>query len=163
MPEARFARSDSRRYNCSVAQEVTMTFRWLLAGVAASLLAASAPAQSAAMTAFDECGVLTPGSGCILVDTGSGRYIVTDAGRFAFGDEVRVVGTLDPACTSICPEADGCIRGAELYDPDFYPCGQAIPSFPADLVSGICTSASAGILLATFAGLFVTRPRHTRR
>lgn len=140
-----------------------MAFRWLPAGGASFMLAASALAQGPGMTAFDECGVLTPGSGCILVDTGGGRYIITEAGRFGFGDEVRVVGTLDPACTSICPEADGCIRGAELYDPDFYPCGQAIPSFPADLVSGICTSASAGLVLATFVGLVATRPRHVRR
>jgi hypothetical protein len=136
-----------------------MAFRKLLAGVAVSLITLSAHAQSAGMTPFDECGVLSNTSGCIVVETGSGSYIVTDPGRFDFGDPVRVVGTLDPACTSICPETDGCIRGAELYDPEVYPCGQPIPSFPGDLVSSACITASTSILLLIVLGWFFTWPR----
>ncbi len=107
--------------------------------------------------AFDQCGVLVSGSGCVLLDTGGARYVVVNVGDFQFGDEVRVVGTLDPNCITICDEAEGCIRGAEVYNPAIYPCGSAIPSFPEDLLSGACLASSIGLFVLTIGGLWLTR------
>ncbi len=107
---------------------------------------------------FDACGVLIAGAGCTLIEAAGGRYVVPDAGDFAFGEAVRVVGTLDPECLTIC-EADGCIRGAVVYDPALLPCGTAIPDLPADLVSGLCTAASGAIAGLAAGGVWLGRRR----
>jgi hypothetical protein len=112
---------------------------------------------------IDACGTLVQGAGCVLFDGGGGRYVIVARGNFHFGDSVRVVGTVDPQCVTICPDADGCIRGAELYDPAVFPCGTALPNFPADIISGVCSSLSAALLALTLLGLCVTRPRPKRR
>jgi len=108
---------------------------------------------------FDACGVLAVGNGCILFEGGGGTYVLPDAGGFDFGDAVRVVGTLDPECITICDEADGCIRGAAVYDPAFYPCGSSLPNFPGDIITNTCSSVGAALPAAALAGLWLTRRR----
>jgi hypothetical protein len=107
---------------------------------------------------FDGCGVLVAGNGCVLFEVGGAQYVIPDAGRFEFGDAVRVVGTLDPECITIC-EVDGCIRGGVVYDPAVYPCGTRLPDFPGDLFRGLCDAVSAGLVGATATGLLFTRRR----
>ncbi len=114
-------------------------------------------------TDFDECGTLVQGAECVLFEGGGGRYFLSDYGRYRAGDAVRVVGGLDTNCTTICTEADGCIRGATVYDPAVYPCGTALPNFPADIISGVCDSVGAGLLGATALGLWFTAPRRRYR
>ncbi len=127
---------------------------------------AMAVAQSADTTGWQEidaCGVLTQGGGCVLFEGSGGKYVVAgDTGDFKFGDAVRVVGTLDPNCTTICSDADGCIRGATLYDPARLPCGTKLPNFPADILTNACTAASAALLIGTLTGLKLTSPRRRR-
>jgi hypothetical protein len=110
--------------------------------------------------AIDECGTLVEGNGCVLFQGAGGQYVIpVSSGDFQLGDAVRVVGTVDPSCVTICPEADGCIRGATLYDPAVLPCGTPLPNFPADIVTGVCSSLSAGLLALTLVGLLAARRR----
>ena len=120
-----------------------------------TLLAASQPTTGA----FDACGTLAQEGRCVLFDGGGGKYVLADYGGFRVGDAVRVVGTLDPNCTTICASSDGCIRGAVLYDPAVLPCGTHIPSLPADLLGSACTAASAAVAGGLGAGLWFTRRR----
>ena len=114
--------------------------------------------------AIDACGVLVQGAGCVLFEGAGGSWVVPDAGRFDFGDAVRIVGTADPDCITICPDADGCIRGAVLYDPLVFPCGTPLPSFPDDLVTGLCESLGGALVALPLAGMWCTRPgRRARR
>ena len=101
-------------------------------GILASCLCLlTAPTLAQTDGDFDACGVLSPGNGCVLFVGGGGSYVIAaDAEGFGFGDPVRVVGTLDTTCITICPAADGCIRGATLYNPAVFPCGTALPDFP---------------------------------
>ena len=103
---------------------------------------------------IDACGVLVEGAGCILFEGAGGKYVLPTGGDFKFGDPVRVIGTLDPTCVTICKDANGCIRGATLYNPAVLPCGTHVPSFPGDLVSGLCTTLSGSLLTLTVAGLW---------
>lgn len=107
-------------------------------------------------TEIDACGVLVQSARCVLFEGGGGNYVLSDYGGFKAGDAVRVVGTVDTNCTSICSEADGCVRGAVVYDPTVLPCGTALPSFPGDLVTSACTAASAALLTLTLVGLHMT-------
>ncbi|GEM_PF-3842083 len=118
-----------------------------------------AQSQAPELYEIDECGTLSRGSGCILFEAAGGKYVIPEAAGFHVGDAVRVVGTLDPGCVTICPEADGCIRGATLYDPAVWPCGTELPNFPADILSGICEATSAVLLGAVAAGLWWSRRR----
>jgi len=138
--------------------------RLALTGMAILLGAypASAQEDGGGMQEFDACGVLLAGAGCALFEGGGGTYVVVNTGDFQFGDTVRVVGTLDPDCITICPEADGCIRGAELYDPAVFPCGTSLPSFPEDIITGVCSTVSTGLLTLTLAGTWLTRRRAGR-
>lgn len=125
------------------------------------MLMAAQAAPAALAQEIDACGVLMQGTGgCTVFQGGEGAYVLADVpGGFAFGDAVRVVGTIDTNCNSICTEVDGCIRGAEVYDPLVYPCGQAIPSFPADIISGACTGLSGALAGGAVLGLWLTRRR----
>ena len=38
-----------------------------------------------------------------------GLYVLDNYGLFRVGQYVRVTGTLDPDCTTICQQGDGCI------------------------------------------------------
>jgi len=114
------------------------------------------------MQPIDACGMLVQGHGCVLFQGGGGSYVVPDAGDFKFGDLVRVVGTVDPNCITICPDADGCIRGAVLYDPLVFPCGTRLPSFPGDLLTGLCETAGGVLIGLPLAGLWYTRVRRGR-
>ena len=136
----------------------------LLVG-AAIALAAGALAQDGGD--FDACGVLETSGGCVLFVGGGGSYvIVADAAGFEFGDTVRCVGTLDTGCTTICPEADGCISGATLYDPAVFPCGTHLPDFSTDVVEGtvdMCVTASLAATAMILAGLWMTAPGRVSR
>ncbi len=127
--------------------------------VCVGLLAAGAYGQAdqTEPSLIDECGTLVQGNGCVLFEGAGGKYVVPDAGRFDFGDSVRIVGTLDPSCITICKDSDGCIRGAELYDPATFPCGVSLPNFPEDIVTNACASASTGLLTIALAGIWYTR------
>ena len=116
--------------------------------------------EDGGMQAIDECGVLTRGSdGCVVFDAAGGSYVVPDSGRFNVGDMVRIVGTVDPACITICSNADGCIRGAVLYDPTAFPCGEPLPQFPGDLLTGICAAVGASLPTLAAVGMWCTHPR----
>lgn len=106
---------------------------------------------------IDACGVLVQGSRCVLFEGGGGKYVLSDYGHFKAGDAVRVVGTVDTNCTTLCSEADGCVRGAVVYDPAVLPCGTKLPNFPGDLATGLCSAASATLLTVTLVGLRVSR------
>ncbi len=109
---------------------------------------------------FDACGTLIRSeAGCTLFSGGGGQFVLADYGGFRVGDAVRVVGTLDPACVTICPDADGCIRGAVVYDPAVLPCGT-----PIDVAFDPCSGLSAGLLALSALGFVLTRPAgHARR
>jgi hypothetical protein len=127
--------------------------------VLASVAATLAQTEVTGPQPIDECGTLTEGAGCILFEGAGGKYVVTGAGNFHVGDAVRVVGTADPQCVTICSDADGCIRGAELYDPAVFPCGTALPNFPADIITGVCSTLSTSLLMLLLVGLVVARRR----
>lgn len=120
----------------------------------------TAGAQVLPGPAFDECGVLVRGVECVLFEGGGGRYVLSDYGNFKVGDTVRVVGTLNENCITICSEADGCISDAVVYDPTVLPCGTEIPSISADT----CATTAAGLLGSALGGVALTRgrPRRTR-
>ncbi len=115
------------------------------------------------VTEIDACGVLISGGNCVMFSGGGGNYVLSDYGNYRVGDAVRVVGTLDPQCATICGSADGCIRGAVVYDPSVLPCGTPLPSFPGDLLSGLCSAVSAGIAASTAGGLLLLRRGRKRR
>jgi hypothetical protein len=110
---------------------------------------------------FDACGIIEQGNGCILFEGGGGVYVLPDAPGFNFGDTVRVVGTLDPECTTICDDTDGCIRGAAVYDPTVFPCGTDLPNFPEDIITNTCSSIGAGLPALALIGLWFTRRRRS--
>lgn len=128
------------------------------------LSAGAARAQDTETREIDACGVLVRVGGCILFEEGGGRYYIPDPGRYREGDAVRVIGTVDPTCITICTAADGCIRGAVLYDPAVFPCGTPLPSLANDILgsacSGLSTAISAGLLVSLW---FTARRRHARR
>lgn len=126
-----------------------------------TLIAGGAGAQTTqpGTTEIDACGVLVQSSRCVLFEGGGGNYVLSDYGGFKAGDAVRVVGTVDTNCITICPEADGCIRGAVVYDPARLPCGTDLPSFPGDLVTSACTAASAALLTATLVALRIAKSK----
>ncbi len=107
------------------------------------IIAASAAAPASAQLSdepdFDACGVLVQGVECVLFQGGGGSYVLSDYANFKIGDVVRVIGTLDEACITICQEGDGCIRGAEVFDPAVFPCGTPV-SVEFDPCSGLSTA-----------------------
>jgi hypothetical protein len=81
----------------------------------AALVALVAPAI--AQSPFDGCGTIVGGTHCLVMfqaDVGGLYFVGDDAGGFAIGNRVRVVGTLDPYCLPICQQGDGCIEDATL-------------------------------------------------
>jgi hypothetical protein len=137
-------------------REIQMTRVVTLVCFALCIAVAQGQTTQPSMREIDACGVLVQGAGCVLFEGGGGTYVVVASGDFQFGDAVRVVGTVDTGCITICPEADGCIRGATLYDPAVLPCGTDLPNLPADLVSGLCSTISASLLMLTAVGLWCT-------
>jgi hypothetical protein len=124
----------------------------------AALLLAVMPAAALAQrgTEIDACGYLVQGRNCVLFDGGGGLYSLSDYGSFRLGDYIRVIGTIDENCRTICEDdADGCIRGAVVYNPEINPCGEPIPSFPYDG----CAAAAAGLGTTAILGLRLTRGR----
>ncbi len=108
---------------------------------------------------FDACGTLVRTQDCVLFDGGGGLYYLSDYGRFQVGDAVRVVGSLDDSCVTICGEAQGCVRGARLYDPAQFPCGTDIPSLSEDLLPSLCATASGALGSLATSGLWLARRR----
>ena len=104
---------------------------------------------------FDECGTLSRIENCVLFEGGGGSFVLGDYGSYQAGDTVRVVGFLDEGCITICGEsADGCIRGAVVYDPEVFPCGTDI-----NVDFDPCGGLGAGLTLLSLTGLIATRPR----
>lgn len=70
-----------------------------------------APAQTAGTFDYDMCGTIVQGVTCPLLfeDTNGLLWVVDDTGPFGIGDVVRVIGTADPGCISICNQGNGCI------------------------------------------------------
>lgn len=137
-------------------------------------LAASARAQTTqpSIQEIDACGTLVQVGRCVLFSGGGGNYVLSDYGDFNIGDAVRVVGTVNTNCTSICSEADGCVQGAIVYDPIALPCGTPIPDLQTDLanasIDALCNAASGAIATAGLVGMALTRrsghrPDNSRR
>lgn len=124
------------------------------------LSAAIAPAQNdgepPVTEEIDECGVIVRGQSCFLLEVAGGRFYVADYGGYQEGDTVHVTGTVDRSCITICGDADGCIRGAVLYNPTVFPCGEPIPDPQID----ICGSAASGLAGALGLALWFSRPAH---
>lgn len=112
---------------------------------------------------IDACGVLVQAGSCVVFQTNGGNYVLADYGRYRAGDSVRVIGTADPDCVQICASADGCIRGATLYDPAQLPCGTDIPSLADDLIPALtesaCSALSGSLALIGVIGAALTRRR----
>ncbi len=136
-----------------------------LAKVLLTLLVARLPQLSPAQqssdgtTPIDACGTLIEGDGCVLFSGGGGNYVLADYGRFHVGDAVRVVGTVDPNCSTICSGSDGCILGAVVYDPAVFPCGTKLPNAPADIITNVCSAIGSAAPALALAGMWLTRPR----
>lgn len=133
------------------------TVSTILALLLAASINPSARAQSTDQT-IDECGVLVRVGSCVLFEGAGGRFVLADYGDYREGDLVRVVGTVDENCITICSEADGCVRGAEVFDPLVFPCGEPLPDFPGD----VCTGVAGGLTLAGLSGLAVASRRSHR-
>jgi hypothetical protein len=108
---------------------------------------------------IDACGTLVRGVECVLFETGGARYFLANYGRFRVGDKVRVVGTVNPDCVTICGEGDGCVQGAVLYDPAVFPCGTDLPDLPGD----ICAAAAAGLAGLAAGGMYLSGRRRSGR
>jgi hypothetical protein len=121
-----------------------------------------AAAQST-MAEIDECGTLIQGNSCVLFQGSSGKYVLTDYGRFHVGDAVRVTGSADANCPSICPDADGCVRGSHIYDPSVLPCGTPISNVQTDLLPNLCTAATGALTTAAGTGLLLIGRRRRAR
>jgi hypothetical protein len=88
--------------------------RWrnALASAAFLVLGLASSREARAQTPFDGCGTIVPGITCprlFSADSG-GLWLLDDFGAFQVGDYVRVVGTADPGCFTICQQG-GCING----------------------------------------------------
>lgn len=121
--------------------------RWLLCTAAFVAAPASAQDGDGGPREIDACGVLVQAGNCVLFDGAGGRWFLSDYGGFRAGDLVRVVGTADPTCITICAEADGCVRGAVVYNPAVLPCGTPLPSFPGDICAGVAAGLGGLALL----------------
>ena len=123
--------------------------------------AQSSTAGAGAAGEIDACGTLVQVGRCVLFSGAGGQYVLAEFENFKVGDAVRVIGTIDPGCNSICTDADGCISGATLYDPAVLPCGTPILSLQDDLavalVDSACTAASGAIAGVALVGLALTR------
>lgn len=118
--------------------------------IIAAFAAAPASAQLSDEPDFDACGVLVQGAGCVLFAGGGGSYVLSDYANFKIGDLVRVIGTLDENCITICQEGDGCIRGAEVFDPAVFPCGT-----PVRVEFDPCSGLSAALVPLLGGGLLL--------
>ena len=60
---------------------------------------------------FDQCGELTQGAECVLLQADDeSLWVLDDRGNFEIGDRVQVIGAADENCASICQQGNGCIR-----------------------------------------------------
>ena len=102
---------------------------------------------------FDACGTLVRVENCVLFEGGGGKYVLSDYEGYQVGEAVRVIGFLDESCITICGDtADGCIRGAVVYDPTVFPCGT-----PVQIPFDPCSALSTGLTLLTAAGFIASR------
>lgn len=122
--------------------------------IVAAFAAAPALAQLSDEPDFDACGVLVQGAECVLFTGGGGSFVLSDYANFKIGDLVRVIGTLDENCITICQEGDGCIRGAEVFDPAVFPCGT-----PVRVEFDPCSGLSAALLALPLVGMWFCRRR----
>lgn len=83
---------------------------------------------------FDRCGVLVQGVECVLFQADSGGlYVVQNLGGHVVGDRVRVQGSLNPQCVTICQQGNGCIEHNTIE-----PC-------PIDPPTGACCHGALGM------------------
>lgn len=76
---------------------------------------------------FDECGKLVEGAECVLFQGQSGLYVLDNLGSFVVGDQVRVQGTLNLGCVTICQQGNGCVQNNTIGKcADFYACGTIV-------------------------------------
>jgi hypothetical protein len=92
-----------------------MTLRNLPALLLAVSVMGLAPAASAAAPSgipFDECGDMVQGVTCPIMfeDTMGRLWILDDTAGFQVGDHVRVIGTSELGCISLCNQGNGCIH-----------------------------------------------------
>ncbi len=81
------------------------THYWLVAVVGLFVCIPPASAQS-----VDDCGELIAGVECTLLRLDDGRvFIPSSTDGFDVGDRVRVTGTVESDCVSICQQGDGCL------------------------------------------------------
>ncbi|PKK83890.1 MAG: hypothetical protein CVT49_06475 [candidate division Zixibacteria bacterium HGW-Zixibacteria-1] len=67
---------------------------------------------------FNDCGILTEVSGCLLFEplmSPNAYYYLANYGGFGIGDTVCVAGILISTCDSGCIAASGCIAGNSIY------------------------------------------------
>jgi len=104
--------------------------------------------------------VIVRGDTCFLLEVAGGRFYVADYGGYAEGETVHVTGTVDRSCITICGDADGCIRGAVLYDPAVFPCGEPIPDPQLDICGSAASAVAGSLGLALwFSSRGIRRPR----
>ncbi len=131
----------------------------LLVGLTGGAWGAAQTTRPSGPFEIDACGRLVRGVECVLFETGGRRYFLADYGGFRVGDEVRVVGTVNPDCLTICGEGDGCVQGAVVYDPAVFPCGTDLPDFPGD----ICAAAATGLAGLAAGGMYLSGRRRFAR
>lgn len=91
-------------------------------GLLSAALLVGALSTPALAQPFDGCGTLVQGVECVLFQADVGGLYVVPTSGFLVGDEVRVVGTIDPFCITICQQGNGCIFGTTtLCDPPLEP------------------------------------------
>lgn len=81
-----------------------LNFGLLRGAVAALLATATLSTNAAAQISFDGCGQLQMSIfGCLQLHDSNGRVYNGDFTPFGVGDDVHVVGTIDPGAVSFCP------------------------------------------------------------
>jgi hypothetical protein len=72
---------------------------------------------------LEDCGTLVGGAECLLFAAdGGNRYVLETTDGFQAGDRVHVTGIVDPRCSTLCQENDGCVAGNTIRACSILPC-----------------------------------------
>lgn len=90
--------------------------------------------------AFVASGTMIQGGECLLFEADGGKqYVLDNTDGLEAGDEVTVIGQLDPGCATTCNAGGGCINAAIVVPngDDVDSCGRIVagaecPLFQAD-------------------------------
>jgi hypothetical protein len=108
-------------------------------------------AGPAAAQSYDQCGRIVQGITCplLFLDDQGALWLLDDYGSFGLDDLVRVSGTAEPGCITICNQGNGCIFGNTIG-----PCGPLGTAYCFCPTVAPCgnTDASAGCANTTGAG-----------